>query len=181
MRAALPPRTRERSVPNQGDIDYLRRKARQFRELASENSDGHSKKMVELAEALERNAAELEQRMHVEVLKEATLAYRIYFRHQKIGIVGRDEFEAEDDRAAIAFAEVLCDACSDVCDHFELWQGVRRVGACDRGECAKQDAWRLNAQTQAAAAEHEERLLDSKWAIAKSRRLLAQFRNQIDP
>jgi len=37
--------------------------------------------------------------------------------------MGRHDFEAEDDRAAMILAEVLCDACSDMCGFFELWQG----------------------------------------------------------
>lgn len=58
--------------------------------------------------------------------------YRIYFRHRKDGIVGRDDFEAEDDRSGMAIAAVLCDACGDVCDSDEPWQGVRRANVrCD--------------------------------------------------
>jgi hypothetical protein len=165
-------------MPHRDDIAYLRRKARQFRALAGKYNDAVAPKMFELAEGLEARAADLENSMTSEAL---SLPFRIYFRHRVNGIVGRDEFEAEDDGAALAFAEVLCDACSDVCDSFELWQGVRLVGACNGGDCAKLDAPQLNAKTQTAAAEHEERLLDSKWAIARSRRLLERLRHQIDP
>jgi len=66
----------------------------------------------------------------------------------------------------------------DVCDGFELWQDVRRVGA--RGEFPKLNAGLLNAQTRAAVVEREERLLESKWAIAKSRRLLERVRQKIE-
>jgi hypothetical protein len=127
------------------------------------------------------------------------LTYRIYFRHRREGIVGRDDFEAEDDRAALGFGETLCDACSDVCDSFELWQGVRHLGTrkarrsrvwpkswalsasamgARLGEFPQVNAWHLNAKTQAAVAEVEVRLLDSKWAVAQSRRLLARLRQQ---
>ena len=48
--------------------------------------------------------------------------YRIFFRNSS-GIVGRHDFIADDDEAAVAMAEVLCDACSDRCDSFGLWIG----------------------------------------------------------
>ncbi len=154
----------------QDEIEYLRRKARQFRELASTYDDAGASKMLDVARELAARAAELEE-------KTAKSRYRVYFRHRQFGIVGRDDFSAEDDRAATALAEVLCDACSDICDHFELWQGVRRVGTCHRGGCANPDARQLNEQAQAVIAEHEERLLDSRWAIASSQRLLESLRH----
>ena len=107
--------------------------------------------------------------------------YRIYFRQRNVGIVGCDDFEAENDRTALSIGESMCDACADVCDHFELWQGTRLVGGCSNGNRMKLDAPQLNAKTQAAAAECEERLLDSTWAIARSRRLLQRVRHQINP
>jgi hypothetical protein len=48
-------------------------------------------------------------------------AYRAYFRASD-KICGREDFEADDDVAEIRIARVLYDACSDVCDCFELWQ-----------------------------------------------------------
>lgn len=96
--------------------------------------------------------------------------YRIFLRGDA-AILGREDFEAENDQAAIIFAEVICDACSDVCDFFELWQGSRRV-ACGYAKLVQIDASMINAEMQAVAALHEEQLRDSQWRVAESRRLL---------
>jgi hypothetical protein len=106
------------------------------------------------------------------VVKE--MSYCIFFRAQG-AIVGRDDFGAESDQAATIIAEALCDACSDSCDGFELWQGSRAVGA-RHASLVQIDAGRLTAQMQAAVIQHEELLRDSRWAVAKSRRLLALTR-----
>jgi hypothetical protein len=107
--------------------------------------------------------------------------YRIYFRHQRGGVVGREDFDAEDDRVALGFAVALCEACSDVCDSFELWQGVRLVGTTRGRDFPNADARLLSAKTQAAIVEREERLRDSKWAVARSRRLLERLQRHIEP
>jgi hypothetical protein len=39
----------------------------------------------------------------------------------------REDFQADDDVAAIGIARVLYDACSDVCEAFALWQGRREI------------------------------------------------------
>ena len=50
--------------------------------------------------------------------------YRLYFK--ALGsIVGRQDFEADDDAAAQRIAAVLFDACSDRSQNIELWQGER--------------------------------------------------------
>src|SRR5215472_5687494 len=54
--------------------------------------------------------------------------YRIYFlASERIG--GRQDFEADEDVAAIRIAHVLHDMCSDICQSFELWQGNRQIRA----------------------------------------------------
>jgi hypothetical protein len=96
--------------------------------------------------------------------------YRIFLRGDG-AILGREDFEAEGDRAAMILAEVLCDACSDVCDFFELWQGCRRVGA-GYARLVQINANMLNADMQDSAVRHEEALRDSRWCVSESRRLL---------
>jgi hypothetical protein len=54
--------------------------------------------------------------------------YRIFLRGHG-AILGRQDVEAENDRAAMILAEVLCDACSDMSDFFELWQGFGSFGS----------------------------------------------------
>jgi hypothetical protein len=46
--------------------------------------------------------------------------YRVYLYSGSGSFQGRDEFEADDDRAGMVIAEHLSDACSDVCASFEL-------------------------------------------------------------
>lgn len=83
--------------------------------------------------------------------------YRIYFRSSKGHILGREDFEAQDDRTALDIATVLGNACSDVCAGFELWAGGRRVDTAFTVSRIT-DAEKLNATTQEAVARHEERL-----------------------
>jgi hypothetical protein len=73
-------------------------------------------------------------------------------------------------------AEVLCDACSDMCGFFELWQGCRRVGA-GYARLVHISASMLNAEMQEAIVRHEETLRDSRWHVAESRRLLELTRS----
>jgi hypothetical protein len=53
--------------------------------------------------------------------------YRVYFLNEGGRIEAGEDFEAESDAVALVVADALCEACADVCDRFELWQGVRRV------------------------------------------------------
>ena len=53
--------------------------------------------------------------------------YRVYFLNEGGRIESGHDFEASSDAVALAVADTLCEACSDLCDRFELWQAVRRV------------------------------------------------------
>jgi hypothetical protein len=53
--------------------------------------------------------------------------YRVYFINESGRIEAGHDFEAASDEVALVAADALCEACADVCDRFELWQGVRRV------------------------------------------------------
>ena len=101
--------------------------------------------------------------------------YRVYLRNPKGRIVGREDFDAADDHAAMTIAEQLRDACSDLCVSFELWNGSRRVDAFPR-LVPRLDAAGISAATQEAVVLLEERLLESRWTIADSQRLLEQSR-----
>src|SRR6185437_5674939 len=104
-------------------------------------------------------------------------SYRIYFRGRKDDILGRQDLEAEDHRAALQLAGVLCDACSDVVGGVEVWQGTRRV---DLAHPAPLSPEALGAQTQERILDLEERLRDSRWAVSRSRRLLEQLRDRTE-
>lgn len=54
-------------------------------------------------------------------------SYRVYFLNEGGRIEAGHDFGAASDPAALVVADMLCEACADVCDRFELWQGVRRI------------------------------------------------------
>lgn len=87
-------------------------------------------------------------------------------------ISGREEFEADNDAAALSIARVIYDAAGDVCDTFELWDGTRQV---DQTRIVPLRATALAAGRQNEVVRTEEALLHSRWAIARSRRLLARL------
>jgi hypothetical protein len=104
-------------------------------------------------------------------------SYRIYFWSQA-AIVGRDDFEAKNDESALWMAELLCEACSDRCDSFDLWQGRRRVGSSLSGPRA--GVVEMTPQIQEELRRRQEAIRDSRWPIAESRRLLERIR-QLEP
>lgn len=100
--------------------------------------------------------------------------YHVYFRSYNCRILGRDEFEAQDDRVAMGIATRLFDACLDMCADFALWEGTRRVDTQPSLRLSSK-ARKLSENTQQDMLEHELRLRDSDWAIGRSRRLLARL------
>ena len=97
-------------------------------------------------------------------------AYRMYF------IVndrthGRQDFRADDDVTAIRIARVLFDACSDICQSFELWHGRREIRA-QQPPHSRAKLTDLVEAHQRLAIEMEEALSQSYWFIARSRRLI---------
>ena len=108
-------------------------------------------------------------------------SYRVYFRSSAGGIQGRDDFEAEDDRAGTLIAEILCEACSDIADGFELWQGVRKVvTACGRTPATSESASQISARMQESVIQREEMIRDSMWMIARSKRLIERMQRLVD-
>jgi hypothetical protein len=98
------------------------------------------------------------------------LTYRIYFRTAR-QILGREDFEANDDVAAIRIAHVLYDTCSDVSDSFELWQEQRKLRA-RQAHHWKASFDDLIEADQRVVIEREECISHSRWLIARSRRLI---------
>ena len=119
-------------------------------------------------------------------------SYRIYFRTRDVAttdgpndffrtckgrIGGRDDFEACDDRNALLIAQLLSDACADVCETYELWEGDRKIDAARTVPHAT--AEQMNARNHEIVIEHEMVMRDSKWRIATSRRLLERLAQAI--
>lgn len=88
-------------------------------------------------------------------------------------IRGCQEFDAEDDIAALMVATLIYEACSDSCDLYELWDGTRHVDPQKLRHRAGASA--IHAQSQEAVIATEEALLNSRSVIAQSRRLLARL------
>ena len=101
--------------------------------------------------------------------------YRIYFKNRHGFFIGCDDFDAQDDDHAMAIAQTLRSACSDICSGFELWQSARRVDTHIAG-----NAEEITAQVQNTVLEREMALLDSEWVIAESARLLKQTQRLVE-
>lgn len=99
--------------------------------------------------------------------------YRVYFRDPS-GIVGRHDFMASDGHAAVALADLLCDACSDRCTSFEVWAGDNRIVA-PRTPRTTPRANEIAERHQEIVIECEDSIQRSNWAIASSERLLARL------
>jgi hypothetical protein len=106
-----------------------------------------------------------------------SMAYRIYFRQGHM-VVGRDDFDIDSDASAVIVGRTLFDACSDACNSFDLWQGERQIDPWRPGEL-KALGRDVTEHRQRVIAESEERLRDSRWAIASSKRLLERIENLV--
>ena len=120
----------------------------------------------------ENSAPHVDERSPIEIAFSRTTTYQIYFladgRTQ-----GREEFQADDDVAAIRIARVLYDACSDVCEAFELWQETRQIRAAQQPHHATTRLADLIEAHQRVTIDREEAISQSKGMIARSRRLIA--------
>ena len=85
--------------------------------------------------------------------------YRVYFREAS-GIVGRHDFVAGDDQEAVSMADILCDACSDRCSSFEVWEGGHRILA-PRTPRFRAGVEGIQERRQEAVIEHEDTILRS--------------------
>ena len=102
--------------------------------------------------------------------------YRVYLYDGAGAFQGRDDFEAGDDLAAMVIAENLCDACSDLCETFELWDGVRRVDASfSKLPRPSVRAGQITFTAQASLIRCEEAMRNSHWAVARSQRLIERL------
>ena len=98
-------------------------------------------------------------------------SYWMYFVGPTGSILGREDLHASGDASAMAMAAALFGACSDECSGFELWYGLRRVDVSMR-QVPHQS---LSQEMERTVIAREEGIRESRWAIAKSRRLLGQL------
>ncbi|HUB94881.1 MAG TPA: hypothetical protein VL993_03135 [Stellaceae bacterium] len=97
--------------------------------------------------------------------------YRIYFRGRS-GIVGRQDYDAEQDGDALWIAVQLADACGDICTEFELWDGTRRVDVPGQKPILPDD---IGDAARTSFFEAAEKLQQSRWAVGQSHRLKARL------
>lgn len=97
-------------------------------------------------------------------------SYRVFFLGESGGVIGSHDFEAPSDPIATAVAVLLSDACSDVCDGFQVWQGKRRIAALwPLNGATRAIAVRMNEAARKIATECERQLLRSRSRIAESK------------
>jgi len=101
--------------------------------------------------------------------------YRYYLLNDRGAIMGRDDFDAQDDKTAVAVAELVSGTCSDQASSFELWRGTERVRAAKAPAHVPPKA-ACEEPVQQAAMDLELVLRDSRSKIAESRRLLRTLR-----
>jgi hypothetical protein len=96
--------------------------------------------------------------------------YRLYFLASG-RIRAAEEFEANNDIDAIRIARLVYDACSDMCEAFELWQATRliRTRPPPYSGVSLSD---LTENHQRIVIEREEVIRNSHWALARSQRLI---------
>jgi hypothetical protein len=102
--------------------------------------------------------------------------YRVFLKDEHGTLVGRDQFDAPDDLRALVVARMLCDACSDRAASCEVRQGFRLIDRRFPMRTVNLRWEHLSPKTQEIVYEREFALLESRWAIADSARLLEQTR-----
>lgn len=109
--------------------------------------------------------------------RSAPLDRRSYYRLYLLGddgvIRGYFDFAAEADDAAYEMAQLAFDACSDRVTQFELWHDSRRINPA--APALMTNETQVVNGRQANIVSLEERMRDSRWAIASSERLLARL------
>ena len=94
------------------------------------------------------------------------------------GPAGKHYYEADGDHEAVAIAGLLYDACSDACDSYEVWRDLDPVYAPYTTAARPIETMgQLSKRLQELLVNNEERIQASRWAIAKSERLLERMKN----
>lgn len=99
-----------------------------------------------------------------------TYGYQLYFTDHSARLVGHQRFKAESDLQALRLAGAVFHLCHDECEAAELWRNGERVYRL-HGDDGDRPSW-VTGSAADLAVELEERLANSRWSIARSRRLL---------
>ena len=97
--------------------------------------------------------------------------YRLYLLDATKAIKAREEFLAPNDADALIIASVVADACADEHAGYELWSLARCVFGPSPA-IAPPSLSELSQGHQQAILDLVDALQRSRWAVAKSRRLI---------
>jgi hypothetical protein len=99
--------------------------------------------------------------------------YRVFILDSLGRIEARQGFLAQDDTEAGIFVALLCDACSDNCAGYELWNRERLVISMRMGQGTHPTLEDISEQRQWNVLKLEETFQQSHWRLSKSKKLLA--------
>lgn len=101
--------------------------------------------------------------------------YHLYLLGEDGNIQGTFDFSADSDEAAYQVGELAFEACSDRAVQFEVLHGSRLVNPKPTAPTMSLNQVMANRQAHVVAL--EERMRDSRWAVATSERLLARLKD----
>jgi hypothetical protein len=104
-----------------------------------------------------------------------TQRYRIYLRDRVGGIVGRADYESEDDLSAVAIGAALFEICSDVAGQYELWRDDCLVSASDKNYIIDLLAG-LPHSFQQTVLDTAIAMRDDGWSIAESKQMIEKLK-----
>ena len=108
--------------------------------------------------------------------------YLLFFLGESGGVIGSHDFEASSDPIATAIAVLLSDACSDVCDGFQVWRGKQRVASLwPMNGASASIAARMSTAARKAAIEREHLILLSRFRVSQSKKLWARVARRTKP
>jgi hypothetical protein len=99
--------------------------------------------------------------------------YSVYFLVEGHELAGYRTFVALSDFDARQIAGTVFELCQDACQSVEVWRDGELLFRLAESDLAQ--PFQLNVYTASAVLELEEALAESRWAIARSRRLLARL------
>ena len=102
--------------------------------------------------------------------------YRILFFNDRAMLVAHQELAAPSDAAAKLIGAAIFQACEDECASYEIWSGPIRLVTGMRPSTMP-NVFELTHQLGSMAADNEERIAASAWALARSRKLLGTLGN----
>ncbi|HUJ45532.1 MAG TPA: hypothetical protein VLV55_00260 [Rhizomicrobium sp.] len=96
-------------------------------------------------------------------------SFRLYLRDRGTRIVGRSDFEADDETSALKISRRIAEACSDSCADYDLWRDTRKISSA--AAATGDGGTDLTESERRVVIDAEIALHDSAWAIRNSKHL----------